>query len=192
MASAKKIDYAPRMRRTFYALILGCIALVWLGHRMRLAFEKLATGQPGDHVLDMRVFGYSPEEARGYLERLGADGRKRYMRVQVRLELAFILAYAIAGASAGMWISAALHQETWKLAAWIPFAGGLLLVAAAVVDLDEQAAVRKLIKAFPRFDDAAVQRASRVTRLKWLLIGLGLAATLVGVVIFLIARLKGG
>jgi hypothetical protein len=179
------------MRRTFYALILGCIALVWLGHRMRLAFEKLATGQPGDHALDMRVFGYTRVEAAGYLERLGAEGRKRYLRTQTRLELAFIFAYAIAGAAAGMWLSAALHQESWKLAAWLPFTGGLLLVAAAIVDLDEQAAVRNLIKAFPRLDDAAVLHASRATRLKWLLIGLGLAATLVGSVVFAIARLKG-
>jgi hypothetical protein len=51
--------------------------------------------------------------------------------------------------------------------------------------------VRNLIKAFPRLDDAAVLHASRATRLKWLLIGLGLAATLVGSVVFAIARLKG-
>lgn len=180
------------MRRTFYALILGCIALVWLGHRMRLAFEKLATGQPGDHALDMRVFGYTTEEARGYLDRLKADGRKRYLQTQTRLELAFIAAYAIAGAAAGMWLSAALHGENWKLVAWGPFAGGLLVAAAAVVDLDEQSAVRKLIKSFPRLDDLSVQRASRATRLKWLLLGLGLMLILAGLVAFAIARLKSG
>ncbi len=178
------------MRRTFYFLIIGCIALIWLGHRMRLAMERLVTGQPGDHALDMRFFGYNMEDVSGYFQRLGADRRKDYLRIQTRIELAFIVAYGISGAAAGMWTSAALHAEKWTLASWAPFVGGLAIVAGAVVDLDEGSAIRKLLKSFPDLKAQDVERASKATRLKWLCIVLGLALVLAGVVLVMIAKLK--
>jgi hypothetical protein len=180
------------MRRTFYALILGCIALVWLAHRMRLEFQKLATGHPGDHALDMRVFGYNTHEVKMYFARLGEDRRKRYLRLQSFLELAFLTAYGIAGAAAGMWTSSALHMEKWALASWAPFVGGMLIAAAAIIDLDEGNAIRKLLKTYPMFSDADVARASRATRLKWLCIAAGLMLLLLGVALFAVAKLKGG
>ncbi len=179
------------MRRTFYFLILGCVALIWLGHRMRLAMERLVTGHPGDHALDMRFFGYSTEDVSGYFQRLGVDGRKDYLRIQTRIELAFIVAYGISGAAAGMWTSSALHAEKWTLISWIPFVGGLVIAMGAVVDLDEGSAIRKLLKSYPRIDDKDVARASKATRLKWLCIVFGLALVLAGAVLALIAKLKG-
>jgi hypothetical protein len=157
---------------------------------MRLAMERLVTGQPGDHMLDMRFFGYSVEDVSVYFQRLGADRRKDYLRIQTRIELAFIMAYGISGAAAGMWTSAALHAEKWTLASWAPFFGGLLVVAGAVVDLDEGNAIRKLLKSYPRLDAQDVARASKATRLKWLCIILGLALVLFGVGFVLIAKLK--
>jgi hypothetical protein len=178
------------MRRTFYFLIVGSIALIWLAHRMRLAMEKLVTGHPGDHALDMRYFGYSTEDVQGYFKRLGAEKRKLYLKMQTRIELAFILTYAIAGAAGGIWISAAIYSENWKLVSWIPFCGALLIVAAAVVDLDEGQAIRKLLKSWPELKDQDVARASRATRLKWVLIVAGMAMVLAGVVLIGIAKLK--
>jgi hypothetical protein len=179
------------MRRTFYLLILGCVALVWLTHRMRIEMQKLTTGHPGDHALDMRVFGYGVEEVRGYFERLGPERRRRYLWMQTIWELAFILAYGIAGAAAGMSVSAALAGDGYSLLSWGPFVGGLLIVAAAVIDLDEGQAIRKLLKSWPRLDAAQVARASRATRLKWLSLIPGLALVLTGVVLAAIAKLKG-
>jgi hypothetical protein len=179
------------MRRTFYVLILGCIALVWLGHRMRLGFERLVTGHPGDHALDMRVFGYSTEDVTAYFSRLGAERRKDYLRIQTRIELAFITAYGIAGAAAGMWTSSALHAEKWTLASWAPFLGGLLITAGAVIDLDEGNAIRKLLKSYPAIKDADVARASKATRLKWLCILPGLILVLAGAGLAVVAKLKG-
>jgi hypothetical protein len=178
------------MRRTFYFLIIGCIALIWLGHRMRLAMERLVTGKPGDHMLDMRFFGYSVEDVSGYFQRLGADRRKDYLRIQTRIELAFIVAYGISGAAAGMWTSAALHAEKWTLASWAPFLGGLVIAMGAVVDIDEGNAIRKLLKSYPRITAQDVARASKATRLKWLCIVLGLALVLFGAGFVVIAKLK--
>jgi len=179
------------MRRTFYILILGCIALVWLAHRMRMEMQRLATGHPGDHALDMRVLGYGVEDVRGYFERLGPERRKRYLRVQTLWELAFITAYGVAGAAGGVHISATLYNDGWTLLSWGPFAGGLLIVGGAIVDLDEGQAIRKLLKAWPRVDAAQVQRASKATRLKWLCVIPGLALVLAGVAFAVIAKLKG-
>jgi hypothetical protein len=178
------------MRRTFYFLIVGSIALIWLAHKMRLALERLATGQAGDHALDMRYLGYSTEDVRGYFERLGAEKRKLYLKIQTRIELAFILAYAIAGAASGIWISAAIYSENWKLVSWIPFIGALLIVAAAVVDLDEGQAIRKLLKSWPKITDPDVARASKATRSKWILLFTGLMMVIAGIVILVIAKLK--
>ncbi|MCA3565335.1 MAG: hypothetical protein IOC90_09890 [Methylocystis sp.] len=180
------------MRRTFYFLIIGCVALIWLGHRMRLALERLMTGHPGDHALDMRFFGYSTEDVAGYFQRLGAEGRKDYLRIQYRIELAFIIAYGISGAAAGMWTASALYAEKWSLLSWLPFLGGLLVAAAAIVDLDEGSAIRKLLKTYPRLDETAVRRASQATRLKWLCLFAGLMLVLLGVGMFAIAKLKWG
>jgi hypothetical protein len=180
------------MRRTFYFLIIGCVALVWLAHRMRIEMQRLATGHPGDHALDMRVFGYGVEEVRGYFTRLGPERRRRYLRIQTFWELAFITAYGIAGAAAGMHVSAALSNDGWRLLSWGPFAGGLLIVGAAVVDLDEGQAIRKLLKAWPKLDETQVARASRATRLKWLCLGAGLMLVVAGTVFVAVAKLKGG
>ncbi len=179
------------MRRTFYFLILGCIALIWLGHRMRLAMERLVTGTPGDHALDMRFFGYGVEEVSGYFERLGSEKRKDYLRIQTRIELAFIVAYGISGAALGMWTSSALAAEKWTLASWVPFLGGLLIATGALVDLDEGSAIRKLLKSYPRIEAGDVARASKATRLKWLCIFVGLALVLAGALLAIIAKLKG-
>ena len=179
------------MRRTFYVLILGVVALVWLAHRMRIEMQRLATGHPGDHALDMRVLGYGVEEVRGYFERLGPDRRRRYLRMQTLWELAFIIAYGISGAAAGMYVSAALYTDGWRLLSWGPFVGGLLIVGAALVDLDEGQAIRKLLKAWPKLDPIQVARASKATRLKWLCLGSGLLLVLLGTGFVVIAKLKG-
>ncbi|MFM9975499.1 MAG: hypothetical protein ACKVON_13115 [Beijerinckiaceae bacterium] len=179
------------MQRTFYFLIVGSIALIWLAQRMRLAVQKLVTGHPGDHMLDLRFVGYSAEDVRGYCARLGEDKRSYYLKTQTRIELAFIMAYGIAGASAGVWVSAAIFNENWKLVSWVPFIGALFIVAAAIVDLDEGQAIRKLLKAYPRIDEAAVARASRTTRLKWLFLFLGVAMLLAGIMLVVVAKLKG-
>jgi hypothetical protein len=179
------------MRRTFYFLIVGCIALIWLANRMRNAMEKLVTGHPGDHALDMRFLGYSTDDVSGYFQRLGAERRRDYLRIQTRIELAFIMAYGIAGAAGGIWISAVIFNETWTLLSWVPFLGGLLLAAGAVVDLDEGQAIRKLLKSYPKLEDAAVERASKATRTKWLCIIPGLMLVLTGAVLAVVAKLKG-
>ena len=178
------------MQRTFYFLIVGSIALVWLGHRMRLAMEKLMTGHPGDHALDMRFLGYSTEVVKLYMERLGPERRKFYLQTQTRVELGFIVAYGIAGAAGGIWLSALIYNQNWTLVSWVPFVGGLLVASAAVVDLDEAQAIRKLLKSWPKIDDASVNRASRATRLKWLILLAGVALVLAGAGLAIIAKLK--
>jgi hypothetical protein len=180
------------MQRTFYFLIVGSIALVWLANKMRMATRKLLTGHPGDQMLDMCFLGYSAEHVRFYFARLGEDGRSFYLKTQTRVELAFIMAYGIAGAAAGVWVSAVIFNENWKLVSWVPFVGALFIVAAAVVDLDEAQAIRKLLRAYPRIDDAAVARASHTTRLKWLFLFAGAAMLLAGLVLVAVAKLKGG
>jgi hypothetical protein len=178
------------MQRTFYFLIVGSIALVWLGHRMRIAMAKLMTGHPGDHALDMRFFGYTAEAVKLYLERLGPERRKFYLQTQTRVELGFIIAYGIAGAAGGVWLSALIYNQNWKLVSWVPFVGGLLLATAAIVDLDEAQAIRKLLKSWPKLDEVSVNRASRTTRLKWLLLFVGIFLVLAGVGLAVIAKLK--
>jgi hypothetical protein len=178
------------MQRSFYFLIVGAIVMLWVGQRLRLAYRRLGGNPSGGKALDMRVFGYSAEEAKHYLALLGEDGRRYYLKTQTRLELPFIIGYGLTGAAMGAWLSAGIQKSGWSLASWVPLIGGLLVALGAVVDLDEGQAIRKLIRAFPRLDAAAVARSAGKTRLKFALLFVGAVLVLAGMVVAGVAYLK--
>jgi hypothetical protein len=177
------------MQRSFYAVILAAIAFMWMAQKMWGSIRRIESGASGEKILDMRVTGYTPAEAHRFIGLIGEEGRSRY-RWQLRLEWLFILAYGILGGSIGLALTGFIYNQGWKLLAWVPTIGGLMFVMAALVDLDEAQHVAKLLKTWPRTDEAAAAKAARATRLKWLCIAVGLCITIVGFAIAVIARLK--
>jgi hypothetical protein len=180
------------MRRSMYLAILGAIAFLWLLLRFRAAIRSMALRTPGKPMLDLRPFGYDSQDVAAYLGALGQEGRRSYLRTLTRIELPFIIAYAILFGAAGMWLSAAISAQNWKLVSWLPFIGSFLIFGGALCDIDEGAALRKLIKTFPQSSEINVARASRNTRLKWLFLVLGISTLLIGAVVLAVAMLKSG
>jgi hypothetical protein len=178
------------MQRSFYAVLVAAIAFMWMAQKMWGSIRRIESGASGEKILDMRIMGYSPAEAHRFIGLIGEDGRTRY-RWQLRFEWLFILAYGILGGSMGIALTGFIYNQGWKLLAWVPSIGGLMLVMAALVDLDEAQHVAKLIKTWPKTDEKAAIKAGRATRLKWLLIFGGICMMLVGIALAVIARLKG-
>jgi hypothetical protein len=178
------------MQRSFYAVILAAIAFMWMAQKMIGSIRRIEAAAPGQKILDMRMAGYTPAEAHRYIGLIGDEGRSRY-RWQLRLEWLFIAAYGILGGSVGVSLTAFIYNQGWKLLAWTPTVGGLCFVAAALADLDESQHIAKLLKTWPKTDEAVGARAGRATRLKWRFVFVGLCLTIVGVALAVIAKLKG-
>jgi hypothetical protein len=183
--------YPDAMQRSFYAVIIAAIAFMWMAQKMMASIRRIESGASGQKILDMRITGYTPAEAHRFIGLIGEEGRSRY-RWQLRLEWLFILAYGILGGSVGVALTGFLVNQGWGLLGWLPAIGGVLFVAAALVDLDEGQHVSKLLKTWPKTDEPTALRAARATRLKWLCIFGGLCVTIAGLSLAVIARLKGG
>jgi hypothetical protein len=183
--------YPTTMQRSFYAVILAAIAFMWMAQKMIGSIRRIESAAPGQKILDMRIAGYTPAEAHRYISLLGEAGRSQY-RWQLRLEWLFIAAYGIFGGSLGMALTGFIYNQGWKILAWAPAAGGLLFVAAALADLDESQHIARLLKTWPKTDEATAARAAKATRLKWLCVFGGLALTIAGVAFAVIAKLKSG
>jgi hypothetical protein len=179
------------MQRSFYAVILAAIAFLWMAQKMIGSIRRIESGASGQKLLDMRITGYSPTEAHRFVSLIGEEGRARY-RWQLRLEWLFIAAYGIFGGSAGIALTGFIYNQGWKILAWVPTVGGLLIVAAALADLDEGQHIARVLKTWPKTDEAAAGRAARATRLKWLFVFAGVALIIVGIAFAVIARLKAG
>ncbi len=177
------------MQRSFYAVILASIAFMWMAQKMMASIRRIESGASGETILDMRMTGYTPAEAHRFIGLIGEEGRMRY-RWQLRLEWLFILAYGILGGSVGIALTGFIHNQGWKLLAWIPTIGGLFFVAAALLDLDESQHVARLLRTWPKTDEKAAAKAARATRLKWLSVFAGLCIILAGIAIAVVAKLK--
>ncbi len=177
------------MQRSFYAVIVAAIVFMWMAQKMMSSIRRIESAAPGHRILDLRLTGYTPAEAHRYISLIGDEGRSRY-RWQIRLEWLFIAAYGILGGSAGLSLTGFIYNQGWKVLAWVPAAGGLCFVAAALFDLDESQHIARLLKVWPKTDESAGARAARATRRKWLAVFAGLSLMVLGVVIAVVARLK--
>jgi hypothetical protein len=179
------------MQRSFYAVIIAAIAFMWMAQKMVTSIRRIESGASGEKLLDLRVFGYSAAEAHRFMGVIGDEGRSRY-RWQLRFEWLFILAYACLCGAVGIALSAFIYNQGWILLAWVPSLGALMFVAAALADLDESQHIARVLKIWPRRDEAAAVRADKATRLKWMFTFAGVALIVAGCALAAIARLKSG
>lgn len=119
----------------------------------------------GGHApLDLRVFGYTPDEARAYLEALDATGRAAYL-IQMRA-LDTVFPPVLAGLLGLMLLSLTAGFYQWSRVVLLVPIGGYV-----VMDLCENALVAHLLNAGPAgFDVATARLASEFTVTKWMLL----------------------
>lgn len=139
-----------------------------------LATEKaLFEGKP--MLLDTYRRGYSFEQVRDHLRALGSDGRAYYAHDLIPIyDLAlslFLLTFMV------LFILYATQQDAFHAIGLPAWARKILLVPAVLqfcLDVGENLLLRGLIEDFPRIDADAVQQASLLTQLKWLMIFLNM------------------
>ncbi len=157
----------------FWAL-LAATAAVFLA----MAFwsvPRLEDHASGDLPFDVRLLGYSYEEARDYLARLGREGRIFYLNVQWRLDSVFPALLALTLGFALPWLYPGAGP--WGRAVLI-----VLAYAGAVFDYVENYHIASMMIAGPDLlTQDTVAAASRASILKWVFDGLAFMVCLIGV-----------
>lgn len=155
----------------FWPVLAATLAVYLAMVLWSLPFIQTEAG--GLRPFDLRPCGYSPDEARAFLNALGKSGRSFYLGTQHRLDLFFpglLAVLMILGLSR-------LYSRRWTVAL------GLIAVSAAFCDYEENIAVADLLRLGPTgIDEEVVSIASLFTMLKSLLSTVVFVALLWGVV----------
>lgn len=125
--------------------------------------------------LDLRL-GYSYEEAMGFFELIGEEGRRNYFMVELLLDSVYPLVYSL---FLCLLLIALLQARALR------FEGQLYMFCflpflIALVDYIENTAILFSIASYPDSSASLLFLASLATQIKWLLLTLVLAALLVG------------
>lgn len=143
--------------RLFLAISLG-LTLTLYAVMALWAVPRLTEGAGGQLPFDLRIAGYSGDEARSYLAALTPSARAFYGDVVGRLDTLFppLLALSLCLSYQAL----ASRRVSMILSA--------LAILAAVLDLMENAAIASMLRAdLATIRDDAIALASRLTQLKW-------------------------
>lgn len=126
----------------------------------------------GLFLFDIRLRGYSADEAKAFLAALSDEGRDFYLNVQHRLDSAFPALLAV--------VLVIAYAQVFH--GWVRWAASTLALAAAGFDYLENAAVAVMLRAGDGLTEAMVTVASQWTERKWIAVGLALLALFEGLV----------
>lgn len=157
------------MPRAFWFALAGLVAS-WLAMNLWSApqIEEMAGGL---RILDMRLSGYSHEEARAFIAAIGEEGRAFYLGTQLWLDMIY---------------PPFLGATLFLIYRWLfPGVVGLIIGASALttipVDYLENAALAAMLRAGPEgVTPEMAALSSQWTTLKWSLAGLGLVTLVIG------------
>lgn len=145
-----------------------------------VTLPRLSAMAAGATPFDLRLTGYDRDAALALLKALGSEGRAEYLRVQLRLDDAFAVFYAVT-------LSLALAEILGRagLGRFLAFTLALLIVLpTAGFDIAENTAIAEMLRRPPDTVDAvAVATASFRTTAKWAFAGLGIAVALIGILL---------
>jgi len=151
-------------------LVLIATAVVFIA--MSLGPSQVILRESGGQPpFDLRAFGYSPQEARLFLEALGKEGRRAYLEMHRSHDALFPALLA----ASGILLLRRLWQPPWR---YVFYAAAIL---AALADYAENAFVRRVLLAWPgAFDPDLIRLASLATVVKYALLELVFLALLAG------------
>ncbi|PFG65087.1 hypothetical protein AXZ77_3736 [Thioclava sp. ES.031] len=158
------------MPRIFWFLLSAMLA-AWLGMNIWTA-PRIEALSGGLRLPEMRLTGYSFEDARAFLAAIGDEGRAFYLGVQLRLDTLFppLLAAVLFLCFRGLY----------------PGLSGLIIgtasLSSVIVDYLENAALAAMLRAGPEaLTPEMVATANQWTTAKWGLALVGLATLIVGI-----------
>ena len=170
-----------RMPRVFW-FVLAAMLVVWLIMNLGTAprIEEMAGGL---RLLDMRLTGYSFDDARNFVAALGSAGIALYLNLQLWLDTLFP---PLLGAILFM-------SFRWLYPGWPGVVIGTLSLSSIAVDYLENAAIAAMLRVGPDgMTGEMAAAASQWTTLKWSLSLIGLVALLVGFAVRLRRRWGAG
>ncbi|MBK6905194.1 MAG: hypothetical protein IPH04_20945 [Saprospirales bacterium] len=143
------------------------------------AEKKLAGfGGPGTKVLDLH-FGFSPEEAYRFLEKIGPEGRSLYGLIEGTADMIYPIVYSLLlGTLLVLIWRRILPENSRRLRI------GLIPLVAAVFDYLENICNLILVQRFPQASDAVAQASSLMGMGKWVFFGLSALLLVAGLVIW--------
>lgn len=175
-------DFADLLSNPRAMLFAGLMFLLFVG----IFHYFQGKIHPGKRLksLDARR-GYTKAEVADYFETIGPDGREVYRFVTGRIDMIFPLVYGFLMFTALAW----LYREYGHRFPFILVLFALPLLAMAF-DYVENSNTLGLLKKYPELNEATVNAASRITRVKRVLFILALVPVVLAVAIYCIRWLK--
>ncbi len=154
-------------RILWVSAVSAALCLVALAVLTRLSLEP--DGLP---IFDSRLMGYSAPEARGFLSALNADQVAQYLGIFRQLDTVFplLLAFSLGGT---LWLNTV--WVAWPLRAVLL----VLPVIYLICDLSENAKVAVMLRSGVDVSDQIIAQASRLTQIKWVVLGVSMLTCLV-------------
>lgn len=143
------------------------------------AEKKLAGfGGPGTKVLDLH-FGFRPEEAYQFLEKIGPEGRALYGLIELTADMIYPILYSLLlGTLLVLVWRRILPENSRRLRL------GLIPLVAALFDYLENICNFMLVKRFPAASEAIAQLSSFMGMGKWVFFGSGALLLVAGLAIW--------
>jgi len=142
-----------------------------------LGLSRMLEITGGNTILDMKMSGYTVEEAYRMLDALGDEGRRFYLTRIAPLDIPFPLSYGLFYFVLLSLIAAYLFKNFKK-----PWIIGLLGFVPTLFDLLENSMVLILLLSYPERVSSAASAASLFTRVKALTMMLSLSAITAGLI----------
>lgn len=149
-------------------LVLALFTAAEYGVLVGWGGSTLSAASGGLVVFDLRVTGYSPDEARVFLAALSPEGRQFYLGPVRVLDTVFPIAYTLC-------LCIAIWYRSLGLPHWLRAALTGLGVGYGALDLTENVYLAKILRAGPEaLDEKLVHLASALTIGKFIIAALGL------------------
>lgn len=159
--------------RVVLGLFVPCtLVYLWI---ILVSIPAVVVEAPDTKLFDMSPAGYSYEEARFVLERIGESGRDTYLYHQLPVDTVYPGLFAVTYALMLFWVFGkfASKGSVWFRLTYLP-------IAAGVLDYFENMGILTMLVSYPDLTPAIVQMTSIFTILKSLFTTLFYFTLLVG------------
>lgn len=174
------------------AWLLWCASLIFYifmaAVQMPAAAEKLTTASQDNscvEVLDLKVGGFTKEEALKSLGCMGVDGRKAYFNIETTTDIIYPVSYGLFFAISAYFL---VLYTTGRMRLAVFFA--IIPILGMLMDFYENRNLAILILQYPSLDSSTVQLASVGNIFKWVFFFVALASTLIFSVMALLKKLR--
>lgn len=181
----KAVTYLQKIASGKVVLLFFTLTMAVYLFMLLYTIPRVASFAPGIALFDLSPNGYSYQHAISLLEVLGEAGRNAYLFQQLPVDFIYPGLFAVSYTLLLIWLFAKSFKVNSMMfyLAMVPALGGLF-------DYLENIFIILMITSFPDFSQAIVVMASTLTILKSIFTTVFFLLLTVGVISFLVTRLK--